>query len=60
MGTWRDGLNLVNSKLFGNDFSDFGNRTLTIATKPVSESSSIFLSRLLYQEECELAYILKH
>ena len=38
MGTWNNDnrLDLVNNVLFGNDFTDFGNKTLTIATKPVS------------------------
>jgi hypothetical protein len=38
MGNWKDGsgLNLDRNVLFGNDFTDFENKTLTIATKPVS------------------------
>ncbi|XP_076073239.1 glutamate receptor 4-like isoform X1 [Mytilus galloprovincialis] len=37
MGTWNNDnrLDLVNNVLFGNDFTDFGNKTLTIATKPI-------------------------
>lgn len=45
MGNWSkdNGMSLVTSKLFGNEFIDFNNATLKVAALPVIDTSGFLL-----------------